>query len=92
MLVLSRKTEESVVVGGADGLTRLLKVTVLEIRNGIVKLGFEADDAVPVHRSEVWDRIAAQKWGADSVDREIPRSALKRSSSNAHSMALMTAS
>ena len=76
MLVLTRKTEESVVVGGTDGLTRLLKVTVLEIRNGMVKLGFEADDTVPAHRSEVWDRITAQKWGADGVNREIPRGAL----------------
>ena len=32
MLVLSRKNRESVVVGGADGLHRLLKVTVLDIR------------------------------------------------------------
>ena len=31
MLVLSRKNRESVVVGGADGLHRLLRVKVLEI-------------------------------------------------------------
>jgi carbon storage regulator CsrA len=35
----------------------VLKVTVLEIRPGSVKLGFEADAKVPVHRSEVWERI-----------------------------------
>ena len=34
MLVLSRKSRESVVVGGADGFHRLLKVTVL---GGVVK-------------------------------------------------------
>jgi carbon storage regulator CsrA len=59
MLVLSRKSQESVVVGGADRLERMLKVTVLEIRNGHVKLGFEADADVPVHRWEVWERIRA---------------------------------
>ena len=32
MLVLSRKSRESVVVGGADGFHRLLKVTVLGIQ------------------------------------------------------------
>ena len=32
MLVLSRKNRESVVIGGSDGIHRLLKVTVLEIR------------------------------------------------------------
>jgi hypothetical protein len=43
MLILSRKQRESVVVGGGSGLDRLLKVTVLEIVGGKVKLGFEAD-------------------------------------------------
>jgi carbon storage regulator len=60
MLVLSRKSQESVVVGGTDGLHRLLKVTVLGIRGSHVKLGFEVDTDVPVHRSEVWERIRAE--------------------------------
>jgi len=59
MLVLSRKNRESVVIGGADGLHRLVKVTVLDIRGTNVKLGFEADTDVPVHRTEVWERICA---------------------------------
>ena len=59
MLVLSRKHRESVVVGGVDGFQRLLKVTVLGIRGTIVKLGFEVDADVPVHRLEVWERINA---------------------------------
>jgi len=42
MLVLSRKHCESVVVGDPDGVERLLKVTVLEIHGGRVRLGFEA--------------------------------------------------
>jgi carbon storage regulator len=59
MLVLSRKSQEAVVVGGADGFERLLKVTVLEISRGKVRLGFEVDAHVPVHRLEVWERIRA---------------------------------
>ena len=59
MLVLSRKSLESVVVGGAEGFPRLLKVTVLGIQGAKVKLGFEVDSDVPVHRSEVWERINA---------------------------------
>ena len=59
MLVLSRKSRESVVVGGADGFHRLLRVKVLEIRGANVKLGFEVDADVPVHRAEVWERINA---------------------------------
>jgi carbon storage regulator len=57
MLVLSRKILESVVVGGADGFERLLKVTVLEINGGKVRLGFDVDREIPVHRSEVWERL-----------------------------------
>lgn len=60
MLVLSRKSRESVVVGGSDGLHRLLKVTVLDIRGTNVRLGFEVDPGVPVRRSEVWERINAE--------------------------------
>jgi carbon storage regulator CsrA len=59
MLVLSRKMQEAVVVGGCDGFERLLKITVLEIEGGRVRLGFEVDKEVPVHRWEVWERILA---------------------------------
>jgi carbon storage regulator CsrA len=57
MLVLARKPNESVVVGGFNRPEPLLKVTVLEIGTSRVVLGFEADKGVPVHRSEVWERI-----------------------------------
>jgi len=60
MLVLSRKSRESVVIGGAVGFQRLLKVTVLGINGGKVKLGFDVDADVPVHRAEVWERIRSQ--------------------------------
>lgn len=59
MLVLSRGNRESVVIGGDDGLHRLLKVTVLGIQGTDVKLGFEVDPGVPVRRSEVWEPIRA---------------------------------
>jgi carbon storage regulator CsrA len=57
MLVLTRKSQETVVVGGADGFESVLRVTVLRIKGGSVVLGFEADADVPVHRLEVWERI-----------------------------------
>ena len=59
MLVLSRKNREAVVVGGGGGFLGLLKVTVLSVTGGSVKLGFEADADVPVHRLEVWERMCA---------------------------------
>lgn len=60
MLVLSRKRMESVVVGEPDGVNCLLKVIVLEIKSGTVRLGFEADSSVPVHRTEIWEEIRAR--------------------------------
>jgi carbon storage regulator CsrA len=57
MLVLTRKSQEAVVVGGSEGFERLLKITVLQIDRAKVRLGFEVDSAVPVHRWEVWERI-----------------------------------
>ena len=59
MLVLSRKRQESVVVGGVNGCAHRLKVTVLEVKGATVRLGFEVDEHVPVHRAEVWERIYA---------------------------------
>ena len=57
MLILSRKNRESVVVGYADSGEPMLKVTVLDITGGKVRLGFEGDSTVPIHRTEVWERI-----------------------------------
>jgi len=57
MLVLSRKQLEAVVVGGMGGFEHMLKVTVLGISGASVKLGFEVDPEVPVHRLEVWQRL-----------------------------------
>jgi carbon storage regulator len=47
MLVLSRKTLESIMVG--DDIT----ITILEIRGDAVRLGVEAPLEVPVHRHEI---------------------------------------
>jgi carbon storage regulator CsrA len=63
MLVLSRKAEESVVVGGANIFGRVLKVTVLEIKGGHVKLGFEANEDVPIQRVESVE-TSPRQWPA----------------------------
>lgn len=60
MLVLSRRSREAVVVGRSAGFEHQLKVTVIAIHGASVKLGFEIDSAVPVHRWEVWERIQAR--------------------------------
>jgi carbon storage regulator len=47
MLVLSRKSGQSVILGGC------VEVTVLRIRGNVVKLGICGPETVPVRRSEL---------------------------------------
>jgi carbon storage regulator CsrA len=80
MLVLSRKNDEAVVIGGSVGFERMIKVTVVGIKNGHVRLGFEADADVPVNRLEVWERIRGETELVDSrvtlSNRSSPNSGL----------------
>jgi carbon storage regulator len=57
MLVLSRKKNEALVVN------ETIRVVVLGISNGSVRLGIEAPDHVPIHRSELHERIQAEQLG-----------------------------
>lgn len=82
MLILSRKNRESVIVGGANGFQRLLKVTVLDIVGSRVRLGFEVDADVPVHRAEVWERIHAN--GHLMEDSATPVNAMRRAEDHPH--------
>lgn len=51
MLVLSRKAEESLFIGDD------IKITVLDIRGGQVRIGITAPQDIKIHREEVYDRI-----------------------------------
>lgn len=57
MLVLTRKCQEVIVLGGADGADPIATITVVAVDNGKVRLGIEAAADLPVHRLEVWERI-----------------------------------
>jgi carbon storage regulator len=52
MLVLTRKSNESIVIDGK------IKVMIVAIQGHCVKLGIDAPLSVPVNRSEVQRRIA----------------------------------
>ena len=74
MLILSRRNCESVVVGDpAAQVDQLLKVTVLEIGRGRVRLGFEGAAKFPVNR---WEVLAANPRGIQ------PRRSAKRASAD----------
>jgi carbon storage regulator len=57
MLILSRRTGESVKIG--DNVT----VTVLSVKGGEVRLGFTAPPDLGVHREEVYERMKAEAHG-----------------------------
>ncbi len=54
MLVLSRKAEESMYIGDN------IKITVLDIRGGQVRIGITAPDDIKIHREEVYNRISSE--------------------------------
>ena len=51
MLVLTRRPNQSIVIGGN------IVVTVLEVRGDQVRLGIKAPRDVDVHRDEVWAEL-----------------------------------
>lgn len=60
MLVLTRRTGESIVIG--DDVV----VTVLEVRGEVVRLGVDAPRQVTVHRAEVYRELTAANQAAAS--------------------------
>jgi carbon storage regulator len=58
MLVITRKPEQSIVIGGE------VEVIVLGISKDGVRLGIKAPRSVQVHRREVFEAIAAENKAA----------------------------
>lgn len=57
MLILGRRKDETIVINDE------IRITVLEFRDGKVRLGIEAPQEVAIHREEVWHQIQAEKKG-----------------------------
>ena len=71
MLVLTRKLGENIRIGDS------VKITVLEVRSGQVKLGIEAPPEIKVHREEIYARIQeenrrAQHWKSEASPGAAP--------------------
>lgn len=58
MLVLSRQSGESIVIG--DGIT----VKVLEVNGDTIKVGIEAPRSVPIYRQELYQAIMEENRSA----------------------------
>jgi carbon storage regulator len=63
MLALSRKLNESIIIGND------VEITVLEIKGDQVKIGISAPKSVPIYRKEIYVQIQeANKEAADSTN------------------------
>ncbi len=65
MLVLTRKRNQSIIIGDE------VEITVLEVRGDQVRLGINAPRRVSVHRREVYDDIQQANQEAASSKREL---------------------
>lgn len=63
MLALSRKENESIMIGND------IEITILEIKGEQVKLGITAPKSVPIYREEVYTQIkeANKEAASDTV-------------------------
>ena len=57
MLVLSRKSNESIVIG--TGRDKII-LTVLNASEGNIKFGIDAPKNISVHRQEIYEKIRAE--------------------------------
>jgi carbon storage regulator len=71
MLVLTRKTGESINIGDS------ILVTVVSVENGQVKLGIEAPGGVKIFRTELYEQIQRQNKSAAGPDRRSVAGAAK---------------
>lgn len=69
MLVLSRKTNESIMIGDE------IEVIVLDVREGSVKIGINAPRTITVHRQEVYEEIMEENQRAQTQHKETLASA-----------------
>ncbi|OEU54991.1 MAG: carbon storage regulator [Desulfuromonadales bacterium C00003096] len=58
MLVLTRKTGEGIIIGDN------IKITVIELKGGGVRIGIDAPVEQKIYRQEVYDRICRENLEA----------------------------
>lgn len=63
MLVLTRKTDQSIMIGSD------IEITILEVRGEQVRVGIRAPRTVSIHRKEVFEQIL--EANRDAIDTPV---------------------
>jgi carbon storage regulator len=67
MLILTRKLGENIRIGDT------IRIVVLDIKGGQVKLGIDAPPSVAVHREEIYERIREENRRASGISAKAIR-------------------
>lgn len=70
MLALSRKVNESIMIGND------VELTILEVKGDQVKVGIRAPKSVPIYRKEIYLQI--QQANKEAVEESISTEALEK--------------
>ncbi len=81
MLILSRKSGESIVIDGR------IHVKIIRVEGDTVKVGVVAPADVPVHRLEVYEEIQRNNEQALTRSTSLPKLPLRRKAEPAHTTA-----
>jgi len=77
LLVLTRKRDESIIIGDD------IKVTIVEVRGDQVKIGIKAPRSISVHREEIYQEIQDEnRRAALQADAMVDLKALMEEESN----------
>ena len=69
MLALSRKVNESIMIGND------IEITILEVKGDQIKIGINAPKSVPIYRKELYLQI--QESNKEAASSEISKESLK---------------
>lgn len=67
MLVLSRKKDESLIIGDN------IEIKIISIEDNKVKIGIEAPKNVEINRKEIFDRIKEENMKSSKADLKVDK-------------------
>lgn len=82
MLILSRKTGETVVIDGR------IRVKIIRLEGDVVKIGIDAPAEVSIHRQEVYDEIQRSNKEAAALGQTVVPKISRKNQQNTENLVL----